>query len=136
MSGLEGIEGLDLDLESDDNSEDSSSDGINIDSDNDTSAISLQDETLEFADLGDLTLTDENNDSALDIESGDDDSAELPAGANETWDEAGTKLDLARAYIEMDDKESARSILEEVVKEGSDDQTSEARDLINQIDAG
>ena len=136
MSGLEGIEGLDLDLESDEKSEDSSIDGLNIDSENDTSDMSLQDETLEFADLGDLTLTDVDSDSVLDIESGEDDSGELPAGANETWDEAGTKLDLARAYIEMDDKESAQSILEEVVKEGTDDQKSEARDLINQIDAG
>ncbi|MDX2477873.1 MAG: FimV/HubP family polar landmark protein [Gammaproteobacteria bacterium] len=130
---MSGLEGLDLDLELD---EDSSIDALNIDSENDTSEMSLQDETLEFADLGDLTLTDVDNDSVLDIESGEDDSGELPAGANETWDEAGTKLDLARAYIEMDDKESAQSILEEVVKEGTDDQKSEARDLINQIDAG
>ena len=133
---MSGLEGLNLDLESDENSGDSSIDGLNIDSENDTSEMSLQDETLEFADLGDLTLTDVDNDSVLDIESGEDDSGELPAGANETWDEAGTKLDLARAYIEMDDKESAQSILEEVVKEGTDDQKSEARDLINQIDAG
>jgi pilus assembly protein FimV len=60
----------------------------------------------------------------------------MPAGANETWDEAGTKLDLARAYIEMDDNESAHSILEEVAKEGTDSQKNEARDLINQIKAG
>lgn len=130
---MSGLEGLDLDLELD---KDSSIDALNIDSENDTSDMSLQDETLEFADLGDLTLTDLDNDSVLDIESGEDDSGELPAGANETWDEAGTKLDLARAYIEMDDKESAQSILEEVVKEGTDNQKSEARDLINQIDAG
>ena len=132
MSGLEGIEGLDL--ESSDNSEDSVIDIRDIDSEDDTSEMSLQDETLEFADLGDLTLTD-TDDEAESVLS-DDESDEVPAGANDTWDEAGTKLDLARAYIEMDDKESAQSILEEVAKEGTDDQKSEARDLINQINAG
>ena len=121
MSELEAIEGIDLDLESDD----------------ETSEMSMQDETLEFADLGDLTLTDAESDSTVEEDSGSgDDTGEMPAGANETWDEAGTKLDLARAYIEMDDKESAQSILEEVAKEGNDDQKSEARDLINQIAAG
>jgi pilus assembly protein FimV len=119
MSELEAIEGIDLDLESDD----------------DTSEMSMQDETLEFADLGDLTLTDVESDSAIEEDSEIDDD-EMPAGANETWDEAGTKLDLARAYIEMDDKESAQSILEEVAKEGTDDQKNEARDLLNQINAG
>ena len=119
MSELEAIDGIDLDLESDD----------------DTSEMSMQDETLEFADLGDLTLTDAESDSAIEEDSDVDDD-EMPAGANETWDEAGTKLDLARAYIEMDDKESAQSILEEVAKEGTDDQKNEARDLLNQINAG
>jgi len=130
MSGLEGIEDLDLDLESEDNtiSEDDSA----------TAEAPLQDETLEFADLGDLTLDSEERDSSVDeADTGtDDESAEMPAGANDTWDEAGTKLDLARAYIEMDDKESALSILEEVAKEGTDNQKNEARDLMNQIDAG
>jgi len=128
-SGLGGIEDLDLDLESEDNtaSEDDSA----------TAETPLQDETLEFADLGDLTLDSEEGDSSADEAdtSTDDESAEMPAGVNDTWDEAGTKLDLARAYIEMDDKESALSILEEVAKEGTDNQKNEARDLMNQIDA-
>ncbi|MFZ0790102.1 MAG: FimV/HubP family polar landmark protein, partial [Chromatiaceae bacterium] len=46
------------------------------------------------------------------------------------WDETATKLDLARAYVEMDDPESARGILEEVIAEGSDAQRSEARELL------
>jgi len=48
-------------------------------------------------------------------------------------DEASTKLDLARAYIEMDDKEGARDILDEVVSEGSDDQKAQAQELIGQL---
>jgi pilus assembly protein FimV len=48
-------------------------------------------------------------------------------------DEASTKLDLARAYIEMDDKEGARDILDEVVTEGNDDQKAQAQELIGQL---
>lgn len=45
-------------------------------------------------------------------------------------DEAATKLDLARAYIDMGDKEGARDILEEVLEEGSEQQQQEARNLL------
>ena len=48
-------------------------------------------------------------------------------------DEASTKLDLARAYIEMDDKEGARDILEEVASEGSDEQKAQAEELMAQL---
>lgn len=45
-------------------------------------------------------------------------------------DETATKLDLARAYIDMGDSEGARDILEEVVAEGNEGQKQEARELI------
>ena len=45
-------------------------------------------------------------------------------------DAIGTKLDLARAYLDMGDPEGARSMLEEVVAEGSDEQKAEAQRLI------
>jgi len=48
-------------------------------------------------------------------------------------DEAATKLDLAKAYIDMGDTEGARDILDEVVSEGSDEQQGEARELISSI---
>jgi pilus assembly protein FimV len=48
-------------------------------------------------------------------------------------DEVGTKLDLARAYLDMGDPEGARSILEEVLEEGDDNQKREAEDLFAQI---
>ena len=47
-----------------------------------------------------------------------------------TMSEVGTKLDLARAYIDMGDPEGARSILEEVLKEGSAVQKQEAERLV------
>ena len=44
--------------------------------------------------------------------------------------EVGTKLDLARAYMDMGDPEGARSILDEVLQEGSSTQRQEAERLI------
>ncbi len=46
------------------------------------------------------------------------------------WDAVGTKLDLAKAYVEMGDSESARDLLEEVTREGSSAQQEEARQLL------
>ena len=49
------------------------------------------------------------------------------------WDAVGTKLDLAKAYMEMGDGESARELLEEVAKEGSSEQQGEARQLLEAL---
>ena len=49
------------------------------------------------------------------------------------WDETATKLDLARAYIEMDDGDAAREILEEVISEGREEQRSEARAMLEKL---
>jgi len=54
------------------------------------------------------------------------------AGAS-SWDETATKLDLAKAYIDMGDSEGARSILNEVMSEGNAEQKQQARDLAAQI---
>ncbi|HMA11548.1 MAG TPA: FimV/HubP family polar landmark protein, partial [Steroidobacteraceae bacterium] len=48
-------------------------------------------------------------------------------------DEVGTKLDLARAYVEMGDKEGAREILDEVLAEGSASQKADARGLMSSL---
>ncbi|WP_184682996.1 FimV family protein [Pseudomonas fluvialis] len=48
-------------------------------------------------------------------------------------DETATKLDLARAYIDMGDSEGARDILDEVLAEGNDAQQVEARELIAKL---
>lgn len=48
-------------------------------------------------------------------------------------DEAATKLDLARAYIEMGDADGARDILDEVVAEGDDGQKTEAREMLSRL---
>jgi pilus assembly protein FimV len=48
-------------------------------------------------------------------------------------DDVSTKLDLARAYVEMGDQDGARSILEEVVSEGNEGQKDEAQKLLADI---
>ena len=48
-------------------------------------------------------------------------------------DECATKLDLARAYIDMGDEEGARDILAEVVDEGNDQQQQDAREMMEQL---
>ena len=95
------------------------------------------------------------NDQVLgvDYEQGEDELAELPdslefnlddLGGNEEEEDAGegllnstdevsTKLDLARAYIDMGDPDGARSILEEVLEEGDDTQKNEAEGLFAKL---
>jgi pilus assembly protein FimV len=48
-------------------------------------------------------------------------------------DEVETKLDLARAYMDMEDADGARDILKEIVQEGSDKQKQEAGVLLESI---
>lgn len=63
--------------------------------------------------------------------------AEAPAAdesvADIGLDEVATKLDLAKAYIDMGDPDGARAILDEVISEGNDTQKTEAQGLIAQL---
>jgi pilus assembly protein FimV len=52
-----------------------------------------------------------------------------------TMTEVGTKLDLARAYVDMGDPDGARSILEEVLDEGDEGQKQQAQRLIESLPA-
>ncbi len=59
----------------------------------------------------------------------------LAAGAapGESSDEMDTMMDLAKAYIDMGDKDSASSALGEIVKSGNPAQVSEAETLLRKI---
>jgi pilus assembly protein FimV len=50
-----------------------------------------------------------------------------------TLSEVGTKLDLARAYVDMGDPDGARNILQEVLNEGSNSQKQEAQRLLDSL---
>ena len=78
---------------------------------------------LDLGDVGDLDLND--------ADAGDDEEFDI-SELSEDVDEVSTKLDLARAYIDMGDKDGARSILEEVKSEGNNEQQQQAEELIQQ----
>jgi pilus assembly protein FimV len=61
------------------------------------------------------------------------DDVALPDLEPVTLSEVGTKLDLARAYMDMGDPDGARSILQEVLGEGSASQKLEAQRLIETL---
>ncbi len=68
-------------------------------------------------------------DAALEPEPLDDLDFDFFSGA----DEVATKLDLARAYIDMGDHQGARDILDEVVKDGDDSQRQEANEMLSRL---
>ena len=74
----------------------------------------------------------------------DADAAEAPATDNVDMDESiygvetnpvDSKLDLARAYLDMGDEDGARPVLMEVIKEGDLAQQAEARELLLRLEA-
>ena len=90
-----------------------------LDSSLEESAIQTEADPLaDLTDLGDLES----------LDSIDDDFSFLSG-----TDETATKLDLARAYIDMGDAEGARDILDEVIAEGTAAQQDEARELAKQL---
>ena len=56
-----------------------------------------------------------------------------PSVMDGQWHDAATKLDLAKAYQEMGDREGAREILQEVLHEGDEQQKSEAQSLLAKL---
>lgn len=66
----------------------------------------------------------------IDPEAVDDDT---DLGFLSDSDETATKLDLARAYIDMGDAEGARDIIGEIIKEGNEQQRHEAEALLKKL---
>ena len=52
---------------------------------------------------------------------------------SEAWQEVETKLDLAKAYQEMDDKEGAKEMLEEVIRDGDAKQKRAAKKMLKDL---
>jgi pilus assembly protein FimV len=88
-----------------------------------------QPESLGGASLDSLDITPTGKDSvASDVLSS---QWQMDSGL---WDEVATKIDLARAYMEMEDPDAARVILEEVIAEGTEEQKTEAREMLSRLD--
>ncbi|MGH8649241.1 MAG: FimV/HubP family polar landmark protein, partial [Burkholderiales bacterium] len=55
------------------------------------------------------------------------------AEKNGHWYDVQTKFDLAKAYQEMGDRDGAKEILQEVVKEGDAEQKAQATKLLESL---
>jgi pilus assembly protein FimV len=90
----------------------------------------------DAVDLDELSLDDDSTSVRQAVEpaleqalTGDDDDFDFLGDT----DENATKLDLAKAYIDMGDSEGARDILQEVMSEGNPQQQQEAKQLLSQV---
>jgi pilus assembly protein FimV len=102
---------LDIDLESD---------GLDLDDDDEI--------TLDLEGDDEITLDLESEDEfSLDLDDDDEFSLDLD-------DDDDNKLDLARAYIDMGDSDGAKSLLKQVLNDGSDLEKQEATELLEKID--
>lgn len=94
------------------------------------------DETLSFDEEIKPAPLDSDSDKAEEAELADSEDApdlEFDIGDLDDIDEAETKLDLAAAYVDMGDPDGARSILNEVLVEGNDEQKNRAHELLNSL---
>ena len=72
--------------------------------------------------------------STISLDLGSADSASAPtSGTDPKWQEIATKLDLAKAYEEMGDKDGARELLNEVMKDGDAAQKGQAQQLLAKL---
>tara|TARA_B110000003_G_C16448035_1_gene456771 strand:- start:68 stop:772 length:705 start_codon:yes stop_codon:yes gene_type:complete len=101
-------------------------DNLEIDIDENKSELSVIEVENDISSLGFLSEDDE-----LEIGFTEEvEEVDLLSGAEET----ATKLELAYAYQKMGDAYGAKEILQEVVKEGTDEQAREAEALISSLD--
>ena len=70
---------------------------------------------------------------SLDLGSATEPAAPAAGGGDPKWQEVATKLDLAKAYEEMGDKDGARELLNEVMKDGDAAQKGQAQQLLAKL---
>ena len=157
----EDLDGLDFDL--DISTEMDTSADLNRDADTLSAALQtnvempslelddtvLGEEPSAIADMDDLsmeipsldTMKGQGPSEAMDVDlasigldlSTDPDPDSAPAGDGAKWQEMATKLDLASAYEEIGDKEGARELLDEVIKDGDNSQQQKAQAMLSKI---
>ena len=152
LADLDDIDLFDLDAEMGDNNElpvpaaadqtdNVSEDLTSVDFDIENES---ENESESESEILELDTTDANLDLSLDTApdplTSASSASETPEQADDNGfdfladtDEVATKLDLARAYMDMGDIEGARDILDEVMQEGSDEQKLEAQALSERI---
>lgn len=60
-------------------------------------------------------------------------TSNIPVGDSTSSQSIANKLDLARVYIEMEDPQSAREFIEEVIREGNPQQVATAKEMLQQL---
>jgi pilus assembly protein FimV len=71
--------------------------------------------------------------SSISLDLGTSADASAAGGGDPKWQEVATKLDLAKAYEEMGDKDGARELLAEVMKDGDAAQKGQAQQLLSKL---
>jgi pilus assembly protein FimV len=101
--------------------------------------LNLTDETEVMEDI-DMDLSDAANIDLSEISLELNDSSDTPVSADEIAEssevepeEVETKLDLVMAYLDMEDKIGAKELLDEVMKEGGENQRKRATELLAKI---
>jgi len=112
--------------------------GLDLDLDDLASALGGGGDTIEQPRAAfETDIFGDDDSTPVDLDVGVDETVEQSTAGGaldpRTMTEIGTKLDLARAYIDMGDPEGARSILEEVLDEGDAGQRREAQGLIDAL---
>ncbi|UTF60988.1 FimV/HubP family polar landmark protein [Gilvimarinus sp. DA14] len=145
MSDLDAPEPLATE-ETENAADDSSADDASVFEADESLSFDVEDDDAFEQALGDVS------EPEADVNEGEEDSLDIdelptPESVNEVADEdddldfladadeVATKLDLARAYIDMGDMDGARDILAEVVSEGNEAQQSEAQSLMDKVDS-
>jgi len=136
--GSEDATEIDLDLESSDDAEIEFTEeeidlDLDIDLDTELEMDKTNDEPAELdleAELQSTARDDEGVDEIVDAADIDLDEALEDLDLD---DNAGNKLDLARAYIEMGDTEGAVKLLEQVVQQGQQSEIDEAQQMLAEL---
>lgn len=98
---------------------------LDLDDDSTNPVEGLELDSTAVDELDDDIGLDEDFDFKLD----DDDDLD-DFGGNAEDDDIGTRIELAKAYVELGDEDGAKEILSEVVTQGTDEQKAEAQSLL------
>ncbi len=100
---------------------------------NESEIASIEEESLELK-VGSEDFNFQLDQEAAPPTSQNESASDLATVSDITdMDEFETKIDLAKAYIDMGDAVAAKNIAEEVLEKGSDTQKQEAKEIINQL---
>jgi pilus assembly protein FimV len=123
----------------DDDEDDGSLSLADLEADSDGDALlGLGEESSEDRSSGTSAETDDERTLLSSDGDGDDldfdlDGDDFDFGSDDDADEISTKLEVARAYVDMGDDDGAREILDEVVRDGDDDQKKDAEELLSKL---